>query len=170
MILDTASKQIVRFGHVGWEGLPKGAGWTRSGRLVLFEFQNNPDRLDLRLYVGPGPAEVRQRVIDIAMAHRPPFLVQGRNTSEPRKFKSIYLRRFLRPEDYQDAAHGEIEARIRAQWDEFADRDLPVLIAPIQEVADSIATSRADGEAISETTAGSADETVQDQQTFPGVT
>lgn len=145
LVLDTSSKQIVRFGHVAWEGLPKGQGWTRSGRLVLFEFQNNPDRLDLRLYVGPGPAEVRQRVIDIATAHQPPFRVRIK-TSEPRSFKSIYLRRFLIPEDYQDAAHGEIEARIRAQWDEFTERDLPAMIAPIQEAATSISTSTDHGE------------------------
>jgi hypothetical protein len=147
LILDTtASKKFVRFGHVAWEGLPKGKGWTRSGRLVLFEFQNNPDRLDLRLYVGPGPVEVRQRVIDSAKAHQPPFLVRT-NPSEPKSFKSIYLRRFLKLEHYQDAAHGETEARIRDQWEEFVERDLPGMVAPIQEVATSVATSRADGEA-----------------------
>ena len=35
LILDTASKQVVRFGHISWESLPKGKGWTRSGRMVL---------------------------------------------------------------------------------------------------------------------------------------
>ncbi len=140
LILDTASKQFVRFGQAAWEGLPRGQGWTRSGRLVLFEFASYPDRLGLNLYVGPGPAEVRQRLIDKASAHQPPYRVSKRAMSENEKWRSIFSRSFLKPEDYEDGAHGELEARIRARWEEFADRDLPVLVAPFQAVASSFET------------------------------
>ncbi len=163
LILDTASKQLVRFGHVAWEGVPRGQGWTRSGRLVLFQFDNYPDRLDLGLWVGPGPTEARQRLIDLAAAHQPPYRVPKRGTRENQKWKSIFSRHFLKPEDYEDAAHGDIEARIRARWEEFADRDLPALVAPIQEAASSLVASLAEDEATSVTTFGLANEAVKDR-------
>ncbi len=135
LILDTASKQVVRFGHMDWEGLPRGEGWTRSGRLVLFEFDSYPDRLGLSLHVGPGPAEARQQVIDLAMAHQPPYGVSKRRTTETQKWKSIFSRRFLRPEDFEDATLAEIEARIREQWNQFVNHDLAALVGPIHAAA-----------------------------------
>ncbi|MDQ3780874.1 MAG: PD-(D/E)XK nuclease family protein [Chloroflexota bacterium] len=162
LVLDTASKQIVRFAPVAWEGLPRGEGWTRSGRLVLFEFDSYPDRLDLSLYVGPGPVEARRRLIELATAQQPPFRVPKRGASTNQKWKSIFSRRFLRLDDYQDASHEGIEALIRARWEEFVDRDLPALVAPIHVAARSIATSLADGEATSATTTVLAHEAVSD--------
>ncbi len=135
LILDTASKQLVRFGHVDWEGLTRGDGWTRSGRLVLFEFNSYPDRLDLLLYVGPGPAEARQQVIDLALANQPPFRVSNRRASQTQKWKSIFSRRFLRPEDFKDSTLAAIEARIWDQWNQFVNQDLSGLVTPIQALA-----------------------------------
>lgn len=148
VILDSSSKQIVRFGHRGWEDLPKGQGWTRSGQLVLFQFGNYPDRLDLNLWVDLGPEEARQRLIDLAKVHQPPCRVPKGNS---KVFKLIYSRCFLRPEDFLDAARKDIEARIRAQWEEFADQDLPRLVAPIKEAIPAIASSLVDGDAVSRT-------------------
>jgi hypothetical protein len=102
--------------------------------------------------VRPGLEEARRQLINLTRAHQPPYHVP--KGERGKIFKLIFSRRFLRPEDYLDAAHGDIEARIRAQWEEFKDRDLSALVAPIQEAASSISTSMADGEATSETTSG----------------
>jgi len=73
-----STTKLVRFKHVAWEGLPKGKGWTRSSRLVLFGFDNAPDRLESKPWVGPGLAELRLRWIDVAAMHGPPYQVTGR--------------------------------------------------------------------------------------------
>ncbi len=145
LILDTASKQVVRFGHADWEDLPRGEGWTRSGRLVLFEFDSYPDHLDLTLYVGPGPAEVRQRLIDLATAHQPPYRVSKRKATENQKWKLIYSRRLLRREDYDDATRVEIEARIREQWEQFVNQEFASLVAPIRAAASPLESPLPDG-------------------------
>jgi hypothetical protein len=44
-------------------------------------------------------------------------------------------------EDHEDATLGDIEARIKARWEEFAERDLPALVAPIQVTASAIAAA-----------------------------
>jgi hypothetical protein len=63
-------------------------------------------------------------------------------------FPSIFSNRILEAEDLesQDGTFGEIEARIRAQWEEFVARDVPALIAPIQEAARSMPVLWANGE------------------------
>ena len=146
LVPDQSSKQAVRFGHAAWEELPRGKGWTRSGRLVLFEFHNAADRLDLRLWVGPGPAEARRRLIELATARQPPFAVPKRRASETQFYKSIFARSFLRPEDYEGATLSDIEARIGARWEEFVVRDLPALVGPIEEEAATIEASVAVGD------------------------
>ena len=163
LILDTASKQAVRFGHVAWEGLPTSTGWTPSGRIVLFEFTSYPEVLDLRLHIGPGPAEVRRRLIDLATAHQPPYRLARRGTRENQKWKSIYSRRLLKAEDYQDATLAEIEARLRAGWTEFVERDLSPLVTPIQEGAPILAASSVDGEEIGGAEIGVTNAAAQDR-------
>ena len=135
LILDSASKQLVRFVPVAWEKLPKGSGWTRSGRIILFEFSIYPDRLDLTLWVGPGPENYRERFIELASALQPPFRL--RKGSQGKYHKSIFGRAFLRPTDFVDAAPGAIEQLVRLRWDEFITRDLPQLVPPLQESGES---------------------------------
>ncbi|MGI8484028.1 MAG: PD-(D/E)XK nuclease family protein [Thermomicrobiales bacterium] len=140
LILDTSPKQSVRFGHADWEGLPKGDGWTRSARLVLFQFDNNPESVNLALWVGPGPAEVRQKLIELATAHQPPYRVLQRTAFKNQKWQLIYSRPFLLKEDFGNATRSEIEAQIREKWEQFVNQDLLPLVTPIQEVSSSLET------------------------------
>lgn len=134
LILDTASKQVVRFAPQEWELLPKSSSWTRSGRLVLFEFSSYPNRLDLNLWVGPGPTDDRQQLIDLASLHQPPFRVP--KGPQGKRFKSIFSRAFLRSQDYEGAMSDDVSQRIHSRWDAFVNHDLPLLILPIQEARD----------------------------------
>jgi hypothetical protein len=161
LILDSASKQLVRFGHEAWEGLAKSEGWTRSGRMLLFEIDNYPDRLGVTLWVGPGPTDARQRLITVAAAHQPPFRVP--KGTQGKYHKSIFSRRFLKPEDYRDSAFEEIEAKIRTRWKEFVDRELPALVAPLEEAAVSFSTASTDSEKSVESVPVSTDEEVRDR-------
>ena len=58
LVADHSSKGYLRFGVVEWDAIPAqlaGRGWTRSRRVLLFEFENAPDRLRLKFIIGPGP-------------------------------------------------------------------------------------------------------------------
>src|SRR5581483_9628303 len=72
LVLDHCSKSYIRFGVTAWDvpKLKSGKGWTRSGRIMLFEFANSIDRLKLKLIVGPGPDDIRQGLFDTAQAHQ----------------------------------------------------------------------------------------------------
>lgn len=69
LILDDSSKSYVRFSHKNWEDYKSqksGNGWTKSNRLVLFEFKvkHIPNRLPLCLLIGPGKINYRQSILD----------------------------------------------------------------------------------------------------------
>ena len=59
LALDDGGKTLIRFAVKRWDvpNLRSGQGWTKSGRLLLFEFRNDEDSLGLKLYLGPGPKE-----------------------------------------------------------------------------------------------------------------
>jgi hypothetical protein len=126
LVQDASSKTYIRFALTEWDDVPdlkKGDGrWTPSKRILLFEFENNlggRERLELKLRIGRGEQTVRQRLLDIALAHKPlfnPAKVLGNTQNE------IFSRTFLPPKSYSD---DDFEARISERWKTFLDADLP---------------------------------------------
>lgn len=132
LVLDDSHKRYIRFGHVGWDtpALMSGRDWTRSGRMLLFQFENVPEKLNLNLWIGPGPVEIRQRLIETARAKRPPFRVRTRETT---KWLAIFGHQFLGPADYAGTTAAEIEARIEQKWASFVDGELGQIVAALAE-------------------------------------
>ena len=62
---DSGGKNIIRFVVQGWDTptLLTSEGWTRSKRILMFEFWNNPSNLTLGLVVGPGSEEAREKTV-----------------------------------------------------------------------------------------------------------
>jgi hypothetical protein len=130
LVLDGPSKQTVRFAPEVWERFPRGKGWTRSGRALLFEFAIQVNLIDLTLWLGPGPANFRQRVFTAARKHQPPFTIGRRKLSET--YSSLYRTRLLKPEERLDAALDEIAEHIAQRWSMFVEHDLPRIVTVIQ--------------------------------------
>lgn len=131
--LDHCSKSYVRFAPRSWDvpALMSSEGWTRSGRILLFEFTNAPGSLKLRLYIGPGPVEIRQKLFDMARSHQPLFRLSGQSLYQ--KWNSIYDKTFLKARDYEDANSEQLEKQIRKQWSEFMSNDLPRIVEVVRE-------------------------------------
>jgi len=129
---DLSDNRYVRFAHASWDtpAMMSGRGWTPSGRILLWQFNNFPETLTLYLYVGPGPAAIRQRLIDTARANQPLFRFVGKQTN--RHFP-IYALPFLVPDDYADASAPTLEARIEQQWAAFVDGELGEIIAALAD-------------------------------------
>jgi hypothetical protein len=132
LILDSSTKSSIRFGLQDWETpiLKSGKGWTRSGRILLFEFYNRPGVLGLLLYIGPGPQQIRQRLYDTAGERGAPF---KRSSAFGSQWNRIYSRPFLNGRDYDSPTFEEITAKIKEQWQRFIATDLPLIKAAISE-------------------------------------
>jgi hypothetical protein len=131
IVRDDAAKATLRFVPEAWDvpELRAGAGWTPSGRMLLFELRNNPDRLGISLYLGPGPAPVRGELLQVLRDAPHPIKVPA---NPGPKFSTAYSRRWLSPHDYEDTSYEEREARVREAWQRFIETDVPA----IQEALD----------------------------------
>jgi hypothetical protein len=125
LILDHSSKSYVRFGLKEWDVplLHQGEGWTNTGRMLLFQFNNFEDRLWLYLVIGPGPIDTRQKLHDVAHAHKPPFKPAYRALNK--KWNTIYQREILSPSTYHGTTAEEKEVEIQKKWAQFLAHDLP---------------------------------------------
>lgn len=148
-ILDDTGKNYIRFIPKEWDKEALKAGeewagqWTRTSRMLLFEFNNRPDRVSITLYIGPGPEEIRQKLLDMALKKGKPF--NPREKSLNRKWNSLFSSRFvrLRSGSQEEEDEEEIKQEIRKKWERFLEEDLPKIDEAIkaeswlwQQVAD----------------------------------
>jgi hypothetical protein len=95
LMSDDSSKTAIRFTSKSLDDLipKKGEGWTRSKRILLFEFSNYDKRLVLRLYIGPGENEIRNRLHTIAKKDTKLFNKSDRKIGS--KWLAIYQKDYL---------------------------------------------------------------------------
>lgn len=137
LILDHCTKTAVRCLATGWDTplLRQGNGWTPTGRMLLFEISNRPDRLLLRLYVGPGPQIVREQLFNLALAHPQIFNVSKRGGSIQGSYKTIFALDLLRARDYEGATLEELTPKVQQKWDSFVRGRLGEITAVLQSAS-----------------------------------
>ena len=124
LTLDHCSKSYIRFAPKTWDTpvLLQGEGWTRSNRILLFEFGNFPERLRLSLIIGPGPIELRQKLMNMTQTSpilKPAFKSLGKS------YNTIYVRDWISSKVYKESGPEEINAEILKKFAHFMDHDLP---------------------------------------------
>ena len=124
LIMDHSSKSYPKFAVREWDvpALMEGSGWTRSGRMLLFQFENLPKSLRLKLIIGPGPDQTRRLLYELA--RKDTEVLRGGRAHFGVKYHTMFTRPFLATRDYEDASIEEIESRIRERWKQFLEGDL----------------------------------------------
>jgi hypothetical protein len=134
LVEDSAGKSYIRFALAQWDTIPAfltSQGWTSTNRILAFEFTNAVDRLQLGLIIGPGPAPIRQAIFDLTQRH--PQVFRGGRRRLATKWTTAYVRRFLNRRDYEDADFEQLAEKVRGQWAQFLERDLPEIRRVIAE-------------------------------------
>lgn len=134
--LDHSSKTYTFFIPKKWDLpiLQRGQGWTRSGRILLFQFENRPEWLKLSLVLGPGPDYIRQRVFEIVSLNEPPFKRSFKALGK--MWSTVYSRNILTKNFYVDKSPEEIQTEISRKFKEFLDHEFPKMEAIlINEIA-----------------------------------
>jgi hypothetical protein len=134
LVEDIPSKLYLRFACTDWEvpDLKNGSGWTSSGRILLFEFENQKDQLRLRLYIGPGLRETRQKLLNMALSDEGIFKPASK-TLNP-KWNSIFSREFLSSNDYEDIQENQLEQKIKLKWKDFVGKELPPIMEAVRNL------------------------------------
>lgn len=130
--LDHASKTYTFFLPKKWDlpVLRQGQGWTRSGRMLMFQFENRQDSLKLSLVLGPGPEAIRETIFILVSQHEPPFKRSFKALG--RLYSTVYVRNILTRSSYQEKSLEENRAEIQRRLDDFLAHELPKMDAILE--------------------------------------
>jgi len=125
LILESAGKTYIRFASKALDNLvpKKGQGWVSSNRILLFEFSNYYKRGVLRLYIGPGESEIRNKLHNIAKMDTRLFNISERKLGS--KWLAIYKKDYLKTKDYEESDVVELRDSISKKLAAFISDDLP---------------------------------------------
>lgn len=128
LILDTPGKTAIRFTTDYLDGVIErvSEGWSKSKRILLFEFTNNDERLHLNLYLGPGPDDYRNRLFKFFCKDPKLFRLTQRKFGA--KWHAVYQKKFLTKKDIENAAFSDLSEIIDKKWDDFINGDLQKIL------------------------------------------
>lgn len=137
VIPDQSSKAYVRFSLPQWDIRPMMEGsWTRTGRILLFEFVMDYRGLFLHLQIGPGPTEIRQTLFDAAQKGK--VLAPSSKTLH-KDWNDIWPnRKIVRTEAMEELPLEELENKISDYWKHFLQNDLPAIAAEMRPAIDKV--------------------------------
>lgn len=120
-----AAKRYVDFTPAEWAEVPAlMSGYLQSRRLLYFSFINEHE-LSLRLYIGPGPAEMREALFAFMQANR--SLFRGGRRSLSAQYTMVMNIPVISAADREGATLDELAPTIERVWQHFLDKDLPVI-------------------------------------------
>ncbi len=138
--LDQSSKAHVRFWPLNLDFLPKsGAGWTRTGRMMLFEIDLSASDVRIKAVLGPGPQEVRERVHDWIRAH-PDAFNRGATKLYP-QWWSFHSEQWLTKGRFEGNEVDELKDRVWQRLEQFIQKELPAMEAALAGLAQVVASA-----------------------------
>jgi len=118
--IDNSNKSHIKFSLTKWddnEHLRKGDNsWSNNSRILLFEFQNNPKGLNLKLIIGPGEGKIREAIHTYSKKSE---LFKTSQESLTVKFAQIFSFTFLTKNNIINSNSEELFELINKKWDEF---------------------------------------------------
>jgi hypothetical protein len=130
---ENRSKNYINFAILEWDKNPLQQTcneWTKSRRMVLFEFRNSPDDLSLRLILGPGDQATRDALFNTACSKKNIFNKASGNLRK--KWNQIYAKTFLKKTDLESDDMENLEIKVQKRWGEFVENDLPKINAALE--------------------------------------
>jgi len=121
---DISTKAAVRFiaDPLDVPLLKQGQGWTNTGRMLIFDFENAKDRLRLKLIIGPGPTDIREKIFRLSVEDNPPLRSNYKQMGT--KWHSVYWRSVLSAKDYEHDDPETVKQKIISFWNQFLENDL----------------------------------------------
>ena len=134
-------KQYVHFTYREWDALlvPEGEVWSQNGGLLYFQFQNLPDKVTFMVIVGPGPQELRSRLITAARGLGQPFRASSRQTTNWMRISSLDV---LGRNQYASMDIEERRVAVQRWWGEFLRGTLPVIVEKLSPAVVDVIDSR----------------------------
>ncbi len=116
--------------------------WTKSRRLVMFEFFNYADRLEFKLTIGPGEPANKQAVYDAVKSLNISGAINSQLT--PDGWSPLFCQNVLTPSDYLEEDWEYIQSKIREFWQRFISTEINQICAAFNGIKVPADTSASD--------------------------
>lgn len=137
LILDDSTKSYIRFIPKSLDFIPKqGEGWTKSKRILLFEFKNFSQGLSLHLIIGPGSENIRKIIYNKAKENADIFNNSNRKLTSG--WFSLYKKHILKPSDYEDIDVEKIKELLERELQKIKNTDLLKIVEKIKEIEEEL--------------------------------
>lgn len=136
IIPDRMTKVYLDFAVDKWDRFQwqhAGTGWTKSGRVLLFEIYVGERSSSIHLIIGPGPPEIREQIFKTFVPEKP-RLKNGR-TSMTSTYTQVYRHKWPGADRIEDLTDDELADVIKKRWDAFLEKDF----LAAREIASEIA-------------------------------
>lgn len=131
---DQSNKTYIRFSDQSWEQHPtqqSGEGWV-SKRVFLYEFQNFPNGLKLRLYLGPTNDESMRGALYDLIKNDEKF--KKSTKSKNKKWNIIWDKVFLTEKDIEDEEFEELKKIITKKFGDFLQNEYKSISQSIEYI------------------------------------
>ena len=127
LILDDSPKTYIRFIPIKIDNiLPKNSeGWTSSNRILLFEAVNYDNNLFIKLTIGPGNDETRNKLYQIANNNKSIFNKANRKLGK--KWSTIYKKILLTKNDFEENDTQSLLDIVEIRFNKFINNNLDKL-------------------------------------------
>lgn len=126
---DSIDKRWIRFVPQEWDNLAFQKtcdGWTESRRILLFEFWNEPQKLELRLVIGPGDIKIKETIYQELEALNIAVSKKIRTIKE-QGWDQVFTIQVLSYSDYEDMDLESLQEKIRAFWFNYIQGDMKLI-------------------------------------------
>jgi len=134
--LDQCSKSYVRWVSPNLSRLPAaGEGWTRTGRMVLFEMESSSEKMILKLILGPGPEDFRVKIHE-AVKNQTVF--NKHNSKLYPKWWTFHSVTLLTKKQSESMDLEDAEAYVRERLEKFFADEVPVIEDALHSVIEDV--------------------------------
>lgn len=137
VIDDVSSKSYVRFCHPDWDVPVLSTGrWTKTGRVLLFEFVMDYRGLFLHLQIGPGPLETRRALFEAALKSE---VLKPSSRKLHKDWNDIWPnRKIIKADELEELPLEELEERVNKFWKLFVLDDLPAIADDLRPAVEEL--------------------------------
>jgi len=124
LVLDNSNKTYVRFTTTFLDELfdKLGSGWTSTKRILLFELQNKNNKLVLKLIIGPGDNDLRNKIYEVAQNNKDIF--KGQLGKLSGQYTQIFSKEILSKRFYEEADYEKMYNQIEKNFGKFQEKEL----------------------------------------------
>lgn len=123
-----AKGQHIQFLDEQWDRQDMVSNWWPTYRLLLFQFDNSPEKVSLHLIVGPADNPNRAKLLGY-FQNSPSLLTPEGESKEG--WVGVYSRTFISRQDLQTASWEEVKSELSYAWDQFVENDLQSILSAI---------------------------------------